>query len=239
VLITIAVVAGAIVLMAGWFGIRLLLRKSVQFDLAALLMLIATISIPFAWFADARQQVENERLAKAWLEGRFGGKSFETFDGTSEHWRATSGWFGMTTHCGRRRRIRWLRNCLGNDFFDKGMRCVDIGDRFPSDRPDLSAPEEPKTYIDYYDESEDVSNRELVYLSHFPDLEQLGICSRNVTDTGLRSIYGMRRLKKLTLVTPNVTPQAVARLRRRLPKCEIVQYDDFVVPVEDGAGEGG
>lgn len=237
VLITIAVAAGATVLMTGWFGIRLLLRKSVQFDLAALLMLIATISIPFAWFADARQQVENERLAIAWLEGRFGGKSFETFDGASRHRRATSSSSGMTTHCGRRRRIRWLRNCLGNDFFDKGMRCVDVGDRFPSDKPDFNASEEPKTYIDYYDEKEDVSNRELVHLSHFHDLEQLGICSRKVTDTGLRSIYGMLRLKKLMLVTPNVTPQAVARLRRRLPKCEVVQYDDFVTPVD--AGEDG
>ncbi len=232
VLITIAVVAGAIVLMAGWFGIRLLLRKSVQFDLAALLMLIATISIPFAWFTDAKQRVEKERLATEWIEHLDGGIYYDTHTGHGIFRRANGVGVGCSAH--RDRSLPSLRKWLGDAFLDKGMRRIEIGDRFPYEPPYAygEVPQQPKSYFDYYDPQYDVTNGELVHLPRFYDLEQLGICSRKISDVGLRSLYGMRRLNKLSLVTPNVTPGAVAELRRNLPHCEIVQYGDVTIPAE-------
>jgi hypothetical protein len=47
------------------------------------------------------------------------------------------------------------------------------------------------------------------------------ICDVPITDAGLKWLYGLKRLSQVTLEYTNVTPVAVAELRKAFPTCRI------------------
>jgi hypothetical protein len=234
VLITIAVTAGGILLMAGWFCIRLMLRRPFQFNLATMFLLMPVLAIPCAWIANAKRGVAEERVAIEWLEDRQGPIDYRTHAGTGGYSLARRLHFSrfliVGSYCGPRDEPEWLRSWMTSEFFDRQIKSIRIGDRFP-----ISQRHEKPEF--YKDEQYDLTDQELARLRCFYDLEDLEISSRKITDKGLVSIHGLRRLRTLTLVAPKVTPKGIAELRRHLPRCEIIQREYIVVPV--AAVDGG
>jgi hypothetical protein len=232
VLIAIVLLATALLLMAGWFGFRLLRRRTVQFDLAAILALIVVVAIPCGWFVRIRQCVADEAQATAWVKQRVGSMGFVTFSGTEEFvFRADPKLRPFPrpaitrARAGRQTAPEWLEQWLGPDFFDGGLWVLRFGDRFPPGTIEDRVARPEKLYAG---EQYDLTDGEAYHLSTLRNLEVLSISSRKLTDAGLRSLHGLRGLKSLTLVTPNVTPAAVAEFQRNLPGCQVTQYDDVV-----------
>jgi hypothetical protein len=106
------------------------------------------------------------------------------------------------------------------EFTDRPTRDIRLGDRFPDERnyfqPGLHA-----------DEKFDITDDEIYRLREFNELEYLEISSRKLTDEGLRSLHGLRRLRRLALVALHVSPAGIAELRRQLPECRITFSADM------------
>ncbi len=68
-----------------------------------------------------------------------------------------------------------------------------------------------------------VSDVGLVHLKEWERLENLSLYGTQVTDDGLRHLESLQCLKNLGLEKTKVTDEGVARLREKLPNCEIVK----------------
>jgi hypothetical protein len=72
-----------------------------------------------------------------------------------------------------------------------------------------------------------VTNSGLVYLKDLPNLESIRLGGTAVDDNGLLSLAGCRRLKKVDLMwrefSHQFTPAGVARFKRAMPNCDVVQ----------------
>jgi len=66
-----------------------------------------------------------------------------------------------------------------------------------------------------------ISDDELVYLAHAESLEMLGLAGTKITDDGLKYLEGLLKLRYVSLTRTQVTREAAARLRQKLPACEV------------------
>ncbi len=67
-----------------------------------------------------------------------------------------------------------------------------------------------------------VSDAGLVYVKQFPNLVELSL-GMNVTDAGLKHLYGLKKLKRVRLppVGVGVTEDGAKQLRAALPGCTV------------------
>lgn len=65
------------------------------------------------------------------------------------------------------------------------------------------------------------------HLGRLSDLELLNLRGANVTDTGIKHLYGLGQLKRVLLDETDVSYAGVADLRSRLPGCQIEWDADF------------
>lgn len=224
VLITFAATVIAFIVYAAMVSVGWLFKRRVQFSLATLLLMVPVLGIPCAWLAQTMHDANREQRAVKWLQSLGGAWYYRThamkgnysIDGRLQ--MQTS--FAMSLPGDHHNEPRWLRNWLGAEFFDRPTRDVRLGDRFPDERnyfqPGLHA-----------DEKFDITDDEIYRLREFNELEYLEISSRKLTDEGLRSLHGLRRLRRLALVAPHVSPAGIAELRRQLPECRITFSDDI------------
>jgi hypothetical protein len=68
----------------------------------------------------------------------------------------------------------------------------------------------------------DVGNEGLRFISRLRDLEMLGLSGTRVSDNGLLYLTEMKRLTFVDLSDTDVTPESVAKLKRALPKVQII-----------------
>ncbi len=67
-----------------------------------------------------------------------------------------------------------------------------------------------------------ITDRGLQTVSELRELNWLGLTGTAITDKGLHHLESVSNLRTLFLANcPNVTDEAVARLQRALPKCQI------------------
>ena len=59
-------------------------------------------------------------------------------------------------------------------------------------------------------------------LLKLPALESVNLYGTKVTDAGATKLAGLTNLKRLYLWQTAVTPAAIAALKEKLPKCEII-----------------
>lgn len=76
-----------------------------------------------------------------------------------------------------------------------------------------------------------VTNSGLVHLKSLPNLESITIGETAVDDNGLLSLAECRRLREVDLTGPEssrqFTPQGIARFKRELPGCNVIQLPPF------------
>jgi len=61
-------------------------------------------------------------------------------------------------------------------------------------------------------------------LGALTSLEKLELSYTLVTDAGLDPLHGLKKLKSLHLNGTQVSPDAIARLKRAIPACEVIKY---------------
>ena len=61
-------------------------------------------------------------------------------------------------------------------------------------------------------------------LGHSLSLKELTLCRTEVTD--LSPLYGRHRRAELRVSTPSVTEDQVKVLKRKLPNCNVLTFDD-------------
>jgi hypothetical protein len=133
--------------------------------------------------------------------------------------------FGLDFHCGSDQGVT-----LKEFAKLKNLRSLNIGA--------VRSPGRRKAYPDLKDLAE-LTNLRALYLFYLPvtdadlkhvaalkNLQVLDLSSTRVTDAGIRELAGLKDLRWLNLSAGGVTADRVAALRKDMPKCKIVFYED-------------
>jgi hypothetical protein len=75
------------------------------------------------------------------------------------------------------------------------------------------------TYVDFV--GEHVTDEALQSLNELPHLARLNLNNSDITDTQLRYVKGLTRLRWLELLAPRVTDEAAKDVQQALPNCQI------------------
>src|SRR5262249_51190766 len=133
--------------------------------------------------------------------------------------------FGLDFHCG------WEAGVPLKEFAKlKNLYSLNLGA--------VRSPNRRHAYADLKDLAESTNLRAL-YLFYMPvtdadlkhfaalkNLRVLDISSTHVTDAGLKELPGLKELRWLNIRCAGVTEKGVAALRKDMPKCTIVYYED-------------
>ena len=66
-------------------------------------------------------------------------------------------------------------------------------------------------------------DKALEYVSNLPQLRELHLTSKGITDGGLTHLEHMSQLEMLSLCETQVTEQGVRTIQKALPNCRIVR----------------
>ena len=175
VLITLAVAAGAILVMLFWFLVALLLRWPFQFSVRCVLLLpVIIVALPCGWLAAemrlAQAQKETVDSFKSGFAHGLYDYEYESFlpPGKAEPKGAA-----------------WLRALIGDDFFNDVISvrlCTDTETERLRSLPRL------RTLVL---SSDQITDRGLANIAALTEVKELSIDSANVTDAGLASIAGL------------------------------------------------
>ncbi len=209
VLTGVALVSVAMVLMLGWFGVALGLRRRFQFSLRTLLVLVVVVALPFSWLAVEMKKVRQERMAV----GFFLASGCIVFD---DECTDKEGDLLVLDH--RFADLLIIRDrgpltrLLGRDFFHS-TRTI--------------AHWRPLYQVGPYDSSgmpytkRDVAEAMLFALKDISDLRTLDLSNMPINDCDLDYVMLMKELRQLDLSHTRITDEGVAKLQQALPNCKI------------------
>jgi hypothetical protein len=235
VLFAVAAVGVFLLLMLLWFIVSLIFRWRFQFSIRSLLLLTFVVAIPCSWLAVEMKRAKKQKEAveaiwKMSLEGSYDEK-FEK--STSPH------------------ALVWLREQLGNDFFDNvfsvcfyglPMSLSGVQEVSDSGLECLNGLTQLKTLYLWHTKVSDVGVEHLkgmtqlqilhlnntkvsdIGVEYFKGMTQLQILSLSntkVSDSGAEHLKGMTQLQELDLSNTGVTDAGVAELQKALPNCDI------------------
>ena len=225
VLIAVAAVLAAMVLLALGFLFCLLFRRRFQFSLRSLLIFTLAVALVCNWLAvEMRQAREQKELVKA-----MGERTWVYYD-----WK----------HSGpspQPPEPMWLRNLLGNDFFDTVVRVgsdsfTDDGLQYLTGMTQLQGVclhRSPltgtglqhlagMTQLEFLSlNGTQVTDAGFQCLTGLTQLQTLELSGTQVTDAGLQHLKGLSQLQDVDCENSKVTDEGVKSLRQALPNCRI------------------
>ena len=208
VLIALATIGAAMLLMLVWFAVALLFRGRFQFSIRALLLLTLAVALPFSWLATEMKQAreQQEAIAEIGTRGSFsyGMVIHATFDCIVTY----------ATPSGRESAPRWLRDLLGDDFFNSVV-ILDLSARYPSP-PITDAGLEHVRGLTQLREltlnRNEITDAGLAHLEGLTQLQTLDLEHTKITDAGLAHLEGLTKLQSLGLAQTRITDAGLTHL---------------------------
>lgn len=183
-------------------------RRWFQFRLRTLLIAVLVLSLPLSWLAVRMDRARRQREAVEAIRA-LGGQV--VYDWQSTPWGGPAKW---------PRYPAWLRNLLGEDFFQRVVTVI-----FGKSPYQPTVP--PPTSQFTQQKEPEVVNDDLAVLADFHGLEAVLISSRHVDDTGLEYLYRLKGLRGLHLVHTKVTRKGVQRFQKAVPTCGVIVIGDY------------
>ena len=175
VLLALVAVGVAMSAMLVWFLIALIFRLRFQYSLRSLLVLTLAIALPCSWLAVEMKKATEQRETVEWISKGSGSVRY------ANEWLSGAEPKGPV----------WLRNLLGDDFFNDVFLARVNGDA------------------------------QMAHLARLTHLRVLWLQETKVTDAGLAHLAGLTQLKCLFLEHTKVTDAGVKKLQQALPNCQI------------------
>ena len=163
-------------------------RRWLQFSLRTLLLLTLICAVAASWVAHRRDKKRGERDTVAAIR-KVGALVY--YDSEVEEKDLA----GRIVNPAGPRGPEWVRELVGNDFFDDPM-CVAFNNPIPSQAIKVR----------------DSAEVTLPLVGELSELKWLFLDSSNVTDTGLESLKRLRRLRWLSLEDANITDAGLPHL---------------------------
>jgi hypothetical protein len=203
VLISIAVVALAIVLMLLWFVAALVFHWRFQFSIRSLLVLTVAVAVPCSWMAVEMKQARKQR------------ETIEAILKLKGHVLLGSLRFGkdmeLIIQSTAPRGPIWLINLLGYDFFETVVSVdftnLQISDGGLENIKGLTQLQNLSLY------NTDVTDGGLEHLKGLTQLQKLELVNTQVTDGGLEHLKVLTQLQYLLLVNTQITDAGLGHLR--------------------------
>ena len=205
VLISVAMMGGAILAMLVWFMVALVFRWRFQFSIRLLLVLAVAVATPFSWLAVEMKKAREQRDAVA---------AFEKLDG-SVAYECEFDWLGDPVSV----RTSWPVGLFGFDFF-WSLTGVDFWCR-PITDSDLK---NFKGLLDIRSlglGGTKIADTGLECLEGAVELQTLDLRNTQVTDAGLAHLIKLTAPRYLELRDSMVTDEGVRTLQQALPRCKI------------------
>jgi hypothetical protein len=184
-------------------------RRWFQYSLRALLVFVTLCAILCSWLAVKLQQAKRERETAEKIEN-LGTVVYDWQIDVNGAIRANAEPPGPI----------WLRNLLGEDFFQSVIAVA-----FVEDPQNMDATLEDLRGFSQLQElslpGTSVTDAGLKHLKGLNQLRRLDLCSTHVTDSGLTNLKGLSQLQELYLDRTQVTDAGVKKLQQALPNCKI------------------
>jgi hypothetical protein len=198
VLLSIALLALAILLFSLSYLFAILRRRQFQFGIRALLVLAVAVAIPFSWLAVEINEAKRQHAIAKNLELRF---QFFT-----KQWAVPPD---------------WLTSILGEHFFTTldsfcSSICLDV---FTDDDLRQCCELDGLTFVIINRSA--VTDAGLENIGKLHRLQYLDLRDTVITDQGLKHLERLRSLKQLHLEGTNTTEAGVNALRAKLPQCTV------------------
>jgi Leucine-rich repeat (LRR) protein len=175
------------------------LRRSLNWSLRSLLLLMLLLSLPLGWQAN---RVRNQRAARAEVE-RLGGYVLPGPNGDPFEPEPL-----------------WLREHFGNDLFDD-IVTVSLYGTAATDADVASIVSKLPKLQELNLSRTQISDQSLAAVAKLTKLVELELSECNITDAGLPQLAPLTKLAKLGLWHTHVTPAAVSRLQQLLKSTKI------------------
>jgi hypothetical protein len=198
-------------------------RRSFQFSLRTLIVVMLLASIGMSWIAVNVQRAQRRRNAVEAIVGAGGYVTYE-YDNRGEPEPPEP---------------VWLRNMLGDDFF-AAVNTISFATRsgvehlvaFPELKAlILSGTRVTDADLEYVNgltelrglllEGTSVTDVGLEHVKGLTQLRELDLSSTQVTDAGLEHLKRFSNLRQLNLDGTRVTPDGIVKLKKSLPTCSI------------------
>ncbi len=198
VLIAVAAVGLVMLGMVVWFGVALVFRRRFQFSIRSLLVLVVVVALPCSWMAVEMQRAKKQAEACTEI-------SDSSYDYDDEGEPLGPG---------------WLRDLLGDDFFNKVVE-AELDDNTQLERlKDL--PELRKLNLGF----DNLTDAALETVTLPTQLEELKLDGSQVTDAGMEKLKALPQLRVLSLSRTRVTDAAMERVVSALPRLECLDLDE-------------
>jgi HEAT repeat protein/Leucine-rich repeat (LRR) protein len=200
-------------------------RRWFQFSLRTLLLFVTAASVGLGWFGSKVYHARERQAAIALLKAHGISIAYDSYDDETEQTKAAAAAPEPT----------WLRNLLGDDFFDRATmlgasRQADGIDLSPVDvLPDFRQvwlgfrPDPPPPHPGFLEElggprqayvfRSQLNDSALVHLDHLSHLRELYLDDTEVSDAGLDHLSHFPRLRTLSVVGTKITGAGLQHLK--------------------------
>lgn len=181
-------------------------RRTYQYSLRSLLLLMLLVAIASSWVAVKMQRARWQKEAvESWI--KLGGIVYYDYQYDSKN-NLTQGAIQPDS--------AWLRNVLGDDYF-RNVTFVSFYNNQKVTNADLENLKGLNHIIVLQLDSTKITDAGLEYLEGLSRLQQLYLYNTQITDTGLEHLKGLKRLQRLYLGKTQVTDAGVENLRKAIP----------------------
>jgi hypothetical protein len=210
VLTAVAMLAAAMMLMAVWWAVAVVIRRQFQFGIRSLLVLTVAVAVPTSWFAvrmrEARRQ---QKAADAIVRS---GSAVVVYD-----WEVDSNFDPLPTP--RPSGQDLPRFLLGSDFFDDVCAVYFTASKVIN--PGLENLRDLTKLKVLYFLRTTVTDAGLEDIGCLTQLDTLILYAIPITDEGLKNLNNLTQLRNLEVYDTGVTYAGVKKLQQALPNCKV------------------
>jgi hypothetical protein len=185
-----------------------------RWSIRVLLLVVAMLAVPVAWKTN-RARAQRRAVAVIKKKGGYVGYDYEFRNGQPVDYSQ-----------GHPDAPQWLRRALGDEFFQEVtyVYCPYEINQFWPDGLASAIREKRRRSI---------SDEDLQYFKCLDHLQTVSIESNDVTDAGFANFENLRSLQSLEVISSRVTQTAIQRLKRALPRVELITLQDRQAEIEE------